>query len=231
MLFCKYYFFLCIIIITMPGRVKRSKRNRSSRKSNRKVSRGRKRDVKRRTKRSVRRGRKQNVKRRSRRRSLRGGMMGGPRRRGEESARDWLERMEFAVAGRPSRQEAHSLSDDDDNMREHQRQLRLLARPLSPDTALPQAYEVTTEEQNCERMWPVCERLLSECKDNLEQNEQDLNLCRNDLRTAKARVIEQRKELEQKEKEVVELSAELEKRPELKKRDPSPQSSKRPPWR
>ena len=52
----------------MPGRVKRSKRNRSSRKSNRKVSRGRKRDVKRRTKRSVRRGRKQDVKRSTKRR-------------------------------------------------------------------------------------------------------------------------------------------------------------------
>ena len=44
-----------------------SKRNRSSRKSNRKVSRGRKRDVKRRTKRSVRRGRKRNVKRSTKR--------------------------------------------------------------------------------------------------------------------------------------------------------------------
>jgi hypothetical protein len=52
----------------MPGRVKRSKRNRSSRKSNRKVSRGRKRDVKRSTKRSVRRGRKRNVKRSTKRR-------------------------------------------------------------------------------------------------------------------------------------------------------------------
>ena len=52
----------------MPGRVKMSKRNRSSRKSNRKVSRGRKRGVKRRTKRSVTRGRMQNVKRRTNRR-------------------------------------------------------------------------------------------------------------------------------------------------------------------
>ena len=72
----------------MPGRVKRSKRNRSNNKykSNRRVSRGRKQDVKRRTKRSVRMGRKLDVKRSTkrrvrgrtkrnvRRRTLRGGM-------------------------------------------------------------------------------------------------------------------------------------------------------------
>jgi len=151
---------------------------------------------------------KRDVKRRSRRRSLRGGMMR------EESAIAGLQR----VANEHQRQESAI-----ETMREYYNDLAQLARPLRP--TLVHAYEVTAEEQNCVNQLGICE-------DELGQNQLNVGSCEEKLRNAKAELGKKLEALEQKVGEVKKLRAELEKRPELKKRDSSPHSKDgRRPWR
>ena len=152
----------------MPGRVKRSKRNRSSRKSNRRVSRGRKRDVKRRTKRSVRRGREQNVKRSTKRR-VRGRTKRNVRRR--------------TLRGGNSTSTTSTLPDytetsDDDDSSTRPAPLEVVAYPRNywPAAALAADYKGDTPE--C-RKW--CEEKHSDLLDAYVASAEDREQRDNDL--------------------------------------------------